>query len=219
MRTRRTGRDNGWRSDEAHELVLFADNDANLYRQKDAFLANMHRKMKRGTYDPAQGKKLWMYFVDRAAKAYVKEFGGGAWNVIFPRSARLEAAEHYEKEERGMIERGEYSKYPPVRTIHDARDKARRHRAKGAPTFAKQEQIAKKVRLLRKEGYPPKQAVAIAYRMAGVARKPAQRDPAGHDCVGVHTHENLGARMAEHVKRSSSRDRSRKARSKSSRRR
>jgi hypothetical protein len=58
----------------------------------------------------------------------------------------------------------------------DARKKhPRGHRSKTAPTFAKQAQISRKIRLLVKEGYPPKQATAIAYRMAGVPARPAKR--------------------------------------------
>lgn len=43
------------------------------------------------------------------------------------------------------------------------------HRKAGAPTFKKQKWISSKIALLRHEGYPPKQAEAIAYRMAGVS--------------------------------------------------
>lgn len=118
MRTRRD-----W---DADELILYADNDQPLYRQKDAFLANMHKKMKRGTYDPIQGRKLWLYYVDRAAHAYAKEFGG-VWNKNFPRKVREEAAAEFEKRERGMIQRGEYSKYPPV-SAYTEHDRARRVR-------------------------------------------------------------------------------------------
>ncbi len=54
------------------------------------------------------------------------------------------------------------------------RDKSRRrHRTKGAPTFAQQKAIGRKIRLLRHEAKPSKQAQAIAYRMTGVPK----RDP------------------------------------------
>ena len=43
------------------------------------------------------------------------------------------------------------------------------------PTPAEQEQISAKIRVLRHEGYPPKQAIAIAYRMAGVPERGARR--------------------------------------------
>jgi hypothetical protein len=111
----------------SHELVLYADNDSSLYRQKEAFLANMHRKMKRGTYDHAKGRKLWMYYVDRAAKQYAKEFGG-TWNKDFPRSDREEAAREYEAGEYRAIQNGEYSKFPPVRSSSGDPRRRRRYR-------------------------------------------------------------------------------------------
>lgn len=52
-------------------------------------------------------------------------------------------------------------------------DKRRRHRSPGAPTFQKQAWISRKIRKLRHEGYPSKQAEAIAYRMAGIPARGA----------------------------------------------
>jgi len=60
-----------------------------------------------------------------------------------------------------------------------SRKKAHHHRTKGAPSFATQAKISRKIRMLvREEGYSPKQAAAIAYRYYGVARpkKKAARD-------------------------------------------
>lgn len=54
-------------------------------------------------------------------------------------------------------------------------DRRRRHRTAGAPTFATQRYISRKIRKLRHEGYPPKQAEAIAYRYAEARRKPARK--------------------------------------------
>lgn len=54
-------------------------------------------------------------------------------------------------------------------------DRRRRHRTTGAPTFATQRYISRKIRKLRHEGYPPKQAEAIAYRYAEARRKPARK--------------------------------------------
>lgn len=56
-----------------------------------------------------------------------------------------------------------------------ARDGAHRHRTKGAPTFAQQRFIGKKIRRLHREGYEGKQAVAIAYRYAGVPKKKTKK--------------------------------------------
>jgi hypothetical protein len=61
--------------------------------------------------------------------------------------------------------------------LRDARrrKRAHRHRTAGAPTFKKQTQISRKIKKLVGEGYPPKQATAIAYRMAGVPTRKGKR--------------------------------------------
>jgi hypothetical protein len=104
---------------------LFADNDEPLYRQKDAFLQNMARKMKRGTYNPELGKKLWQYYADRAAKRYVEDMRMSTpWNKVFPKKVREEAAADWEQRERESLKAGEYPKY--VCTKHeDCRANAR----------------------------------------------------------------------------------------------
>lgn len=98
------------------------DNDGDLYRQKDAFLANAYRKMKAGKYDPVLAIKLWMHYVDRGAKAYAKEFATPReWSKIFPKDVRTEVAKRYEKSEREALQRGEYSKYVlPARDVKRA---------------------------------------------------------------------------------------------------
>lgn len=101
------------RTEEEHELILFIDNDEWMYRQKDAFLANVHRKIKSGKYSPALAHKLWIYYVDRGAKKYAEEFGG-TWNKMFPKPARDKAAAHYAIREVELIQEGAYSKYPPI---------------------------------------------------------------------------------------------------------
>ena len=49
------------------------------------------------------------------------------------------------------------------------------------PTRAQQQFIGEKIRTLRHEGYPQRQAIAVAYSMAGV---PARRDPAAPPAKG-----------------------------------
>lgn len=63
--------------DAAHELDLYAENTSELYSQKKSILANIQRRHKSGTYDHAKAPKLWMYWVDAAARRYRKEYGGG----------------------------------------------------------------------------------------------------------------------------------------------
>lgn len=114
MSAHRSRRDpDGWVSHGARELVLYTDNDPALYRAKDAFLKNMHTKMRKGAYDPVRGVKLWEHYVERAARSYAREYGG-VWNKIFPKTDRLEAARHFEAHERGKIQRGEYEEFPPA---------------------------------------------------------------------------------------------------------
>ena len=76
------------------ELDLYAENTSELYNQKKSILANITRRLKNGTYDPAKAPKLWMYWVDAAAKRYTKEFGsGGNISTIFNKATR-EALAH-----------------------------------------------------------------------------------------------------------------------------
>ncbi len=95
----------GWKSDGARELVLYADNDQGIWRRQADYVDNMRKKIAKGTYKRDLGIKLWMYYVDFAAKNYTREHGsmGDKWNVIFPRADRLEAAEHYEEVARAKI--------------------------------------------------------------------------------------------------------------------
>lgn len=59
------------------ELVLYAENDGDLYRQSALpIIANLQRKVKKGTYDPELAIKLWRYHADRAAKKYTQEHDG-----------------------------------------------------------------------------------------------------------------------------------------------
>lgn len=107
-------------SSEAHELLLYLDNDEPLYRRKKEFLKNVYTKMKRGTYNPTLGCKLWMYYVEDSAKKYEKEFlNPGEWHQVFPPAVRREVAKELEERERRMIESGEYKDFPPVRVLHD----------------------------------------------------------------------------------------------------
>lgn len=87
------------------ELELFADNDEPMYKAREPYLANMARRMKKGTYSPAKGVKLWEYYVERAARAYAAEFGG-SWSKIFPKAVRHEVAKHYEEEARRELRGG-----------------------------------------------------------------------------------------------------------------
>lgn len=96
---RRTTRRNPPRSgpaDEhaATELVLYAENDYDLYRQmKRPIELNLIKKFRAGKYDRELAVKLWTYLTDAAAKRYAKEFASPSeWNRIFTPATRRMAA-------------------------------------------------------------------------------------------------------------------------------
>jgi hypothetical protein len=95
----------------AHELFLFAVNEADLYRQQiTPIVLNLRKKIKKGVYDPALALKLWRYAADTAAKWYTFEFGDRTGTRkysqkgygIFNVPTRLETAkqmqDHYDSE-------------------------------------------------------------------------------------------------------------------------
>ena len=85
-------------SHEAHELVLYAENDSQLYTQSAVpIMKNLTRKFKKGVYDPALAVKLWKYHADRAAKKYGKDHGNDDGFKIFSPAHRREAAKYFEE--------------------------------------------------------------------------------------------------------------------------
>jgi hypothetical protein len=85
-------------SPEAHELILYADNDGNLYRVSFLpIMKNLARKIQRREYKKELAIRSWMYHAEIAAKQYEKEYlNPGEWKIVFPMSARREAARHWE---------------------------------------------------------------------------------------------------------------------------
>ena len=85
----------GYETDEiaVRELVLYAENDGELYAQSyEPISKNLAKKYEKGSYDPELAIKGWMYFVDAAAKKYAQDFGG-VWHQMFPKTERLMAAQ------------------------------------------------------------------------------------------------------------------------------
>jgi hypothetical protein len=80
-----------------HELDLYAESTSELYNQKKSILANIQRRHKNGTYDPARAPQLWMHWVDAASKRYRKEFGGSPemFNKATRESLAKELADRY----------------------------------------------------------------------------------------------------------------------------
>lgn len=82
----------------SHELRLFGDNDAQLYRSsKQPIEANLSKKMANGTYDHDKAVKLWGFHADRAAQSYAKQFGtpDQKWHQMFSPSDRRAAAQSW----------------------------------------------------------------------------------------------------------------------------
>lgn len=91
----------------ARELELFIDNDGQLHRSSfTPIIANLARKMKKGTYNPTMAAKLWAYHVKRGADKYVKEFGSRGDTVSdlgFNKTTRDRLADDYEKAHREQV--------------------------------------------------------------------------------------------------------------------
>jgi len=80
-------------TDEARELLLYIENDGDLYRQQfTPILKNLTAKKARGIYEHDKAVKLFLYLVESGAKKYAKEFGG-TWNLMFSIPARKSVAE------------------------------------------------------------------------------------------------------------------------------
>jgi hypothetical protein len=92
---------------EEIELLLYADNESSLYPMKKAIIANAKKRIEAGTYNAELGIKGWLYWVDKAAQQYCKEFGC-AIKQTFPLSSRREVAKEISEREYAAIIAGDY---------------------------------------------------------------------------------------------------------------
>ncbi len=91
------------------ELDLYISNDSKFYNEKvNVFWKNLVIKIAQGKYDSKKAADLFMHFVEKGARAYIKEFGGGKWNEVFPKPERIEVAKGFRDEFESVIETGEY---------------------------------------------------------------------------------------------------------------
>lgn len=93
------------------ELVLYAENDGTLYRQKTVPIRkNLARKILRGTYSSAQAVKAWRHLADAAAKQYTREFDtpGTPGYGIFTVADRNAAAVEFRDDFEASVEAGDY---------------------------------------------------------------------------------------------------------------
>ena len=87
-----------WKN-EANELKLWIENDADLYRQRLVpIVKNIQKKMKSGKYDHKKAPKLWKYLVDDGAKKYAKEFPGFKFDKKIKDHVAQEFADEYRVE-------------------------------------------------------------------------------------------------------------------------
>lgn len=98
----------------ARELVLFIENDGQLYHSQFVpIVKNLRLKMAKGVYDPEKAVKLWMYLMDAGAKKYVRDFGGGTWNLVFSVATRQEAAREFNQSFLTEARLGNYDHHLP----------------------------------------------------------------------------------------------------------
>jgi hypothetical protein len=77
------------------ELVLFTENDADIYRRTTTpIVRNLRTKQAQGKYDHDRAADAFMYLAEAGARKYAREHGGGEneWHVIFPIDVRRAAA-------------------------------------------------------------------------------------------------------------------------------
>ena len=79
--------------DEVHELKLYIDNDADLYRQQgEPIMRNLSRKWDKGIYDHELAQKLWYYLAVNGAKKYGQEHSTGNGLKMFSPDVRRAVA-------------------------------------------------------------------------------------------------------------------------------
>lgn len=84
------------------ELQLWADSDADAYRQAQFIYRNMHRRFLNKTYDHSKAPKGWLYAIEKANASYKKEFGY-SFPLVVRRAVAKNWADYYHEElERGV---------------------------------------------------------------------------------------------------------------------
>ena len=87
--------DNEVDEDAIRELVLYIENDGQLYQQQgEPIMRNLTKKWDKGVYDHDKAKTLWKYYADTGAKKYGKEHGANdGFNMFTPAVRRAVASE------------------------------------------------------------------------------------------------------------------------------
>jgi hypothetical protein len=98
----------------AKELLLFIENDGDLYRQQyQPIIKNLAQKKFRGIYDHAKAVKLFMYLAENGAKKYCREVcgRGTVWHQIFGVPERKWVSEQLAKDFETEFSLGNYDHY------------------------------------------------------------------------------------------------------------
>ena len=96
----------GAHSHAANNLILYADNTSELYAAKKAAIERAKTFVVKGRYTAEGGTRLWLYWINEAAKRYKREFGSDA-EPISP-AARRDAAQVVAARVHRAILNGEY---------------------------------------------------------------------------------------------------------------
>jgi hypothetical protein len=98
--------------DMAREISLFADNDADLYRQsKQPILKNLAKKYQKGTFKVDLASKLWVYYIENALKKYHKMYGNSraSWSTLMKPADRRLLAMEYAQDTLNDFNNGEFN--------------------------------------------------------------------------------------------------------------
>lgn len=96
----------------ARELILFIENDGDLYRQQGLpIIKNLVAKVDRGIYDRQKAVKLYMYLMESGSRSYAKQFSTGEadWKNIFNKATRELAAKNFVAHFESEYKAGAYS--------------------------------------------------------------------------------------------------------------
>lgn len=79
---------------EATELLIYLDNEPDIYAMKKAIASNLAKKLAKGVYDERRARAAWAPVVERAAKKYAREYSSSErdWSSIFNPATRDEVA-------------------------------------------------------------------------------------------------------------------------------
>lgn len=91
----------------SEELLLFMDNDSEIYHKYEQMLKIYSKKMKKGSFYDKFGIKGFMHLVNSAAKKYAREMDE-TWNEAFPIHVREEVAKELNDRFKQQFKNKEY---------------------------------------------------------------------------------------------------------------